>query len=90
MKVLICGDRNYKNKGRIREILENGFDRFPDEIIEGGCSGADSLARELGEEYKIHVKEFPADWAAYGNYAGLKRNKEMLDQNPDRFIALPE
>lgn len=86
MKVLICGDRAYKNKGRIKFALQT-LERLPDEIYQGGCSGADTLAREIGEELKIFVKEFPADWKTHGNSAGFKRNIEMLNHQPDQVFA---
>jgi hypothetical protein len=44
---------------------------------------ADGAARLLD----LQVEKFPANWERYGRHAGLERNLEMLDTNPDLVIA---
>jgi uncharacterized phage-like protein YoqJ len=41
--------------------------------------GVDGLGRRFGEENKIPVKPFPANWDKYGKGAGFIRNKQMAD-----------
>ena len=48
---------------RLNEIYR---DHTITEIIEGGASGADTLAREFGAETGIPVRTVPADWARHG------------------------
>lgn len=85
MRVLICGDRNYTDAWRIRQVLLN-----PDvtTLIEGGASGADYLAKMIAEKLGITVEEYPAEWNRYGKAAGPIRNKRMLDEGrPDLVFA---
>ncbi len=85
MKVLVCGDRNWADRKPIRKAL---LSILPlDLVIEGGAKGADTLAREVAEELGIIVREFKADWAKYGRAAGPIRNRQMLDEKPDRVLA---
>jgi hypothetical protein len=86
-KIIICGDRNYTNRDKIY-IAMIGF--FCDEeflLIEGGATGADSLAKDCAIQIGIPYKEFPADWNKYGKRAGPIRNKQMLDENPELVVG---
>ncbi len=85
LRLLICGDREWRNKELIkREILR----LMPILIIEGEARGADTLAREVAEELGIKVLPFLAEWNRYGRAAGFIRNTEMLHVgNPDAVLA---
>jgi len=90
MKVLACGDRKWNKIEPIKTELE----ALPKDsiIIEGACSGADSLAGYLARKMGLEVKEYPAKWKdEKGNYrpwAGPERNQQMLDENPDIDLVL--
>lgn len=57
-------------------------------IIEGEASGADTLARQVGENLGFDVWQFPADWKLHGKSAGPIRNRRMvLEGKPDLVIA---
>lgn len=93
MRVLACGDREWKNKELIAEVL--GSISF-DTLIEGEARGADILAREAIEGfncYKLGVHNrlilpFPANWDRYGKAAGSIRNAQMLKEGePDLVVA---
>lgn len=85
MKVLVCGDRNWANKGIIRKrLLELPSNVI---IIEGGCNGADLIAREVALKIGLEVVEFPAAWKKYGEAAGPVRNIKMLNAQPHLVIA---
>ena len=87
MRVLICGDRNWKDYFFIRKVLSARL-KPTDLVIEGGARGADTLARTAALSLKIEVMEFPAEWAKYGKAAGPIRNKKMLDVGrPDQVWA---
>ena len=86
MRVLVCGDRNWEDAQTIRRDLLG----FPTGtvIIQGGCRGADRLARRVAEELGLQVEEYPADWRRYGRGAGPVRNQRMLKEGgPDLVLA---
>ena len=84
-RILICGDRNYKDWVKVQEYL-NTISRTT-VIIHGGARGADSLAGNLATSLKMKVIKFPADWDKYGKAAGVLRNQQMLDEGyPDLVV----
>jgi hypothetical protein len=92
MKLLVCGDRDFHDKGTmesfILDLRQFGFKEVkPDVIIEGGARGADSLAREIAKENDISFNEVSAQWEKYGLRAGPIRNSQMIAMHPDLVIA---
>jgi hypothetical protein len=69
------------------------------EIVEGEARGADIKARKAGtyimENFHTHfgvtprveISQHYAKWNEYGKAAGVIRNQEMLDTDPDVVIA---
>lgn len=87
MKVLISGDRNWTNRELIRVWIAKLQDFGVTEIIEGGASGADTIAREEAEAAGIPVTEMKAQWNKFHKAAGVIRNTAMLKLNPEMVIA---
>jgi len=86
MKVLVTGDRHWKNSRMIMRALQ-GLPEYT-VIVHGGASGADSLAGHLAKNYKFKVKVYPAEGEKNGRVAGPVRNRKMLDEeNPDLVLA---
>ena len=85
LKILVCGDRDWTNVQRIREILATYSTDIT--IIEGEARGADSIARDISTELGFTVVKCPADWSKYGRSAGPIRNIQMLDMKPDIVLA---
>lgn len=85
MIVLVCGDRFWTDKEKIRERLG----RLPagSTVIHGAARGADSIAGAIAQEFGFKVRAFPADWAKHGKAAGPIRNLQMLDEKPELVIA---
>jgi len=85
MKVLICGDRNWKNELLIKKVI----DALPEDtvIVEGDCRGADRLAGQYAKAKGLKLEVFSAKWDIYGRGAGPKRNYEMLATKPDIVYA---
>jgi hypothetical protein len=79
MKILVTGDRDYKDKGTIKAVLAL-FATDKPEVLHGACRGADMLADEAAKELGLKVDGFPADWTRLGHAAGPVRNLAMLDQ----------
>lgn len=78
--LLIAGSRNFEDRETFNRVTDENIDgdhRFT-VIVEGGASGADTLAREYALERGMNYKEFKADWKRYGRAAGPKRNDEMI------------
>lgn len=47
------------------------------EIVSGTARGADQLGEKFAKEKGCNLKQFPADWDAYGKSAGYRRNADM-------------
>lgn len=85
---MICGDRDWTDYESIKSVILSLIDEYGEIIIvEGEADGADSIARDVGEELGIEVRKYPASWE-FGKPAGIFRNQKMLDfENPDMVIA---
>lgn len=85
MKVLVCGSRGWR---RYTPIL-NALMELPKGtlVIHGGASGADAYAARACRELGLKQQVFYADWGKLGKRAGILRNVEMLDEEPDRVLA---
>jgi hypothetical protein len=92
MRVLICGDRDWSDRDKIKARLERLLDEVEEfiTVVEGEARGADTIAREEAEKLGIKVQQFPAQWAAFGRAAGPLRNQAMLESGIDLVIAFHE
>lgn len=99
MKILVTGDRNYKQDDYVRsmfELLQKGLSTSnglyksdtANEIIEGGAKGADQLAGLIAHSMGYSINVYEADWKTYGRRAGPIRNERMYRESiPDIVIA---
>ena len=83
--IIICGDRNWDDYEKIKKVLSS-IDRTYT-VIQGGCKGADTLAKNACIELGIQCITICAEWDKYGRSAGPIRNKAMLSLNPVQVIA---
>jgi hypothetical protein len=97
--ILACGSRDYRDRSVIylalaaqqwKWIEEREVEQEPILVIHGGARGADTLAGQCAAELGYEVKAFPADWDQYGKRAGILRNLQMLDEQPDLVLAFGE
>lgn len=86
MKTIVCGGRDYNNYQNATKTLDTFGITF---VIEGGATGADTLARVWAKNNGIPCATIDANWEYYGKSAGHKRNSWMLELNPDAVIAFP-
>jgi homoserine dehydrogenase len=87
IKVLVCGDRHWKDQIFIDKVLDVMKDQIGT-IIEGEANGADKMGRVWAEKNDKRVEPYPANWEKFGKAAGPIRNKQMLDEGkPDMVIA---
>lgn len=85
MRLLVCGDRNWKDGEAIRQRIAT---LSPYVVIHGCARGADRLAGTVAKELGVGVEEFPAQWNTYGRAAGVIRNQQMLiEGKPDYVLA---
>ena len=76
MKVIIAGGRHITDYDFLCKcIKDSGFDIT--EVVSGGAFGVDSMGEKWASENGVPIKEFPANWGAYGKAAGPMRNEEM-------------
>lgn len=89
MKVIIAGSRTITDKYTVIEgLLKAGYTaQHISEIVSGTARGVDSLGEEIGRDYRIPIKQFPADWDTYGKSAGYRRNAEMA-KYADSLVAI--
>ena len=85
MNVLVTGSRKWTDFGTIYERLS----QLPKDslVIEGGASGADTLARTAAARLGFGRVTVKALWAKYGRSAGVRRNRAMLDLKPDLVLG---
>lgn len=86
-RVIVAGNRDFNNYDYVSRALDYLFsNNYPDMILHGACRGVDELADRYALLRGIPVDRYPADWAAYGNAAGPRRNAEMAC-NADALVA---
>jgi hypothetical protein len=89
MRVLVCGGRYYDDWTFIVKVLDSVHARQPVTlVIEGGATGADSLARRWAIARGIEVATYRANWDRYEHRAVPIRNSQMLLKGrPDLVVA---
>lgn len=88
MRIIVCGGRDYRDQGRVQDVLAEYRERHPT-IVHGAARGADLLANYAAGLLGYPVEAHPADWDRYGRGAGRVRNLQMLDLGADLVIAFP-
>jgi len=87
-KVLVCGGRDFTDWETVGRTLDSLNSKYKNlHIIQGGAKGADRLAKEWAKEMEVPCTEYRANWKKYGKAAGVIRNLDMLDAEPDMVIA---
>jgi predicted Rossmann-fold nucleotide-binding protein len=90
MKILVCGGRDYKDRAKVYEVLDEMLSAFHlTAIIHGGATGADRYAGDWAMLNGVTEVIAYANWNAHGKSAGPIRNKAMLALFPNRVIAFP-
>lgn len=78
MKIIVAGSREGFVLRNVYEAIEqSGFNIT--EVVSGTARGVDSMGEQWAKSNNITIKQFPANWNAYGKKAGFIRNKEMAD-----------
>lgn len=78
MILLVCGGRDFRNRAQLFAVLDQIHRlRIVTKVVQGGASGADSLAARWAMQNQIEVETIPARWEMYGPKAGHLRNHAM-------------
>ena len=91
MKALVCGGRKFNDMRKASTELDRlrtelGFTN----IIQGGATGADTIAMIWANSRGVPNVTYPALWKLHGKKAGPMRNTQMLEEGkPDVVIAFP-
>jgi hypothetical protein len=81
LTVLVTGARDWAHPAIVEAVIL-GFEQVHGPhlaVIVGDASGADSHARAACNVWRIPHRVFAADWPRFGNGAGPRRNRAMLD-----------
>lgn len=97
MRILVTGDRGWRNATRIAECFDL---RFGEEwelfgepgahtLIEGEAMGADIIAAVVWELHypTWFIERYPADWNTHGRAAGPIRNTQMRQSGVDYVMG---
>ncbi len=78
MKLIVCGGRDFTKRDFVFDRLTRIYSLWNvTEVIQGGATGVDALAKEWAEQRGIPCTTVPAKWDEYGPKAGPMRNSEM-------------
>lgn len=84
--MLVTGDRNWtKTRPILRELKKLPKNTI---VIHGAARGVDSIADLVAINLGFERKPYPADWNKYGKAAGIIRNRQMLQENPNIDLVL--
>jgi hypothetical protein len=90
LKILVCGGREYNDWRYLWDQLDKiDIEEGITLIIEGGATGVDRGARLWAESKEIPFLHHPARWKSGDNFAGPRRNREMIQWEPDLVVAFP-
>lgn len=95
MRLIICGGRNFSDHELFHRAISAWVEAhgWPSEVVTGGATGADAMARDWARENGVLYTEFRADWGAWGKKAGPLRNAKMASCAAGRAgsgcLALP-
>lgn len=92
MRLLVTGDRNWRDAPRVKVALIDWLlqtDSEPEDhvLISGDARGADTYADVIGQLLGFTIERHPADWDTHGKAAGPIRNREMLESGVDYCLA---
>jgi hypothetical protein len=93
--VLVTGYRGWtdraaisKELARVTRLAQTEFPGARMCLVQGGCEGADTLAREICNAKKSwRVLTFEVDWSL-GSGAGPARNQEMIDDTRPHYALV--
>ncbi len=93
-RVLVCGSRDFADRGLLDAKLDEVRERLGDipmRVISGAARGADRMAAEWAASNDVPCDEYAAEWDRYGKSAGYRRNERMLNEGrPHLVVGFPQ
>ena len=79
---IICGGRDFADNEVFNSAMGDliRLKGVPGDVVQGGASGADDMAKAWADRHAIGSWTVPADWQKHGRAAGPIRNQAMLDK----------
>lgn len=89
-RVIITGCRHWRPEDLARRIARSLRSKHGDDVVvvHGAAPGVDCTFDEACRIEGLRTEPHPADWEAYGNSAGPKRNAEMVSLGADFALAV--
>ena len=100
--ILVTGSRSFHDDDQAWTIVEQRLCILPTDtvLMQGGASGVDTWAAEIGRNLDFAIVTVNADWTSHEGcncrnrgttgrcfYAGIRRNRQMLDRTPTLVIG---
>lgn len=81
MIVLVCGGRDFSDRGLLNSSLDRVRSKYNEGlvILHGAAKGADLMAEDWCKSRQVPYIGVPARWDEYGKRAGMIRNRMMRD-----------
>ena len=91
MKILVCGGRAFLDAAKVFDVLDELHRRIRiTEIIQGGATGTDAIARDWAESRGVKLRTYIAGKKPTGKSSWSKGNQRMvIEGNPDLVVAFP-
>lgn len=87
MRILFSGSRDFPDLDFVHGVVNDySTSRTYEECIVGDARGVDEAVQEAAAGW-LDVKVFKAEWEKHGRRAGILRNIQMLDEQPDLVVA---
>jgi len=77
MRVAVIGSRRIPDNAAA--LVKEHLPALTTEIVSGGATGIDTVAKAVAKELGIPCKEFFPDYARFGKRAPLVRNDDIID-----------
>lgn len=85
----VSGGREFFDYSLTSFVLNRVAARLPvTTLIHGNAHGADTLGKQWAERNGLEVRSLPARWKRDGNWAGPKRNTELLERLIDADVSV--
>jgi hypothetical protein len=91
-KVLISGSRDGCHMNIIKFMIDYILQHYPNKnyiLIHGNAKGVDTLVKNYCETLHWQCIAYSPDWKTLGKKAGVLRNQDMVDTNPDFGLFIP-
>ncbi|MEV8610231.1 hypothetical protein AB0383_20280 [Amycolatopsis sp. NPDC051373] len=88
IRILVTISRDWRRWGSVRATMKALWSEFPGAVLVHGDNPlCDRKVATLWKALGGTEEAWPADWATEGRAAGPRRNRRMVESNPDVVVA---